>query len=82
MVGLGGVGVGIVVGWLLPVVHLARWQSVVASVAIVAIVVGALYLLAGVSGSSGGAIGIVGGAWLHGAFLENVAARTARTKEG
>jgi hypothetical protein len=78
---VGGMGVGIVVGWLLPIVQRRSWQSVVASAAIVGIVAGALYLLAGIEGSLGGAIGVAGGAWLHAAFLEHVARRIVITKE-
>ena len=78
---LGGVGVGLVVGWLLPIVWQARWQSVLASAGTIAIVLAVLFGLAGIWGSVGALIGIAMGAWLHGAFLEHVAARTTQPKE-
>jgi len=78
---LGGIGVGVVIGWLLPVVWRALWQTVLASAVTVAIVLGALFALAGFPGSLGGLIGITAGAWLHAAFLENVAARAVKSKE-
>lgn len=78
---LGGIGIGIVIGWLVPIVPLRGWQSVVASAAIVAIVVSALFAIAGASGSLGGAIGAAVGAWLHAMFLEHVAAISATRGE-
>ena len=78
---LGGIGVGVVTGWLLPVVWRAMWPAALASAVTVAIVLGALFGLAGISGSVGGLIGIAAGAWLHAAFRDYLTARAAKPKE-
>lgn len=76
---VGGIGVGVVVGWLLPVVRRRRWQSALASGAFVAVVIEVLFLLAGLPSSLGGATGIAVGAFLHAAFLEHLARNTITT---
>jgi hypothetical protein len=78
---LGGIGTGVVIGWLLPIAHRVRWPTITASALTVAVLLGVVFVLAGVSGLFGGAIGVASGAWLHAAFLEYVAARAVKPKE-
>lgn len=81
MVELGGAGLGIVAGWLLPIVRSRTWPAVLASAAAFTIVVGALSVLAGLTAGLGAAVGMGAGTWLHAAFLEHLA-RMARAREG
>lgn len=82
MVELGGAGLGLVVGWLLPIVRVRDRRGLGYSALAVVVVILSLWFISGLSGAVGAAAGAAGGAWLHAALLELLAARSGRATEG
>ncbi len=78
---LAGASMGIVIGWLLPIVRRRTWLAFAASGVLTLTVLGAVFLAVGIPGVWGGVAGITVGAWLHATFLEYVAGRSAVPKE-
>ena len=79
---VGAVGLGVVCGWLLPIVYSLSPKALVASAIAVGTVAIVLYPFAGLVASAGAAAGIATGALLHGLFLEHLRTRQPTPEEG